>query len=170
MGTRPLLFPESDSPEFAPFTRAFVRMMFAHSRFEHRIAEVASVIAGHPDFGETKAVHWTTKSRPKELRKLCEQHVGEHQLGLPEAPEIERCLTNALPFCTDRDQLTQGTWWLYDSATSRLTVRLAKRRPGEEQHRDFNVQEIEQIARSLGDLEAKLHKLQAAIEERLPRL
>jgi hypothetical protein len=30
-------FPDPDDPHLIPFTRAFVRMMFAHAEFEHRV-------------------------------------------------------------------------------------------------------------------------------------
>ena len=55
-------FPEPDSPDLAPFTQAFLRMMFAHVEFERRVADLAGVITLTPGFGDTLV--WSAKDRP----------------------------------------------------------------------------------------------------------
>jgi hypothetical protein len=59
-------FPDPDHPDFAPFAQAFVRMIFAHAGFEHRVSELLNVITGDPDFGENPTTtRWSAKDRPK---------------------------------------------------------------------------------------------------------
>jgi hypothetical protein len=45
-------FPDADVPALQPFTQAFVRMMFAHAAFEHRVSDLMNVITGIVGFGE----------------------------------------------------------------------------------------------------------------------
>jgi hypothetical protein len=61
-------FPEPNSPELVPFTKAFLRVMFAHVGFEHRVADLAEVITLEFGFGETTALVWSAKERPKKFR------------------------------------------------------------------------------------------------------
>jgi hypothetical protein len=162
-------FPEPDHPDLVPFTRAFVRMMFAHARFEQRVSELLNVITGDPDFGENPTtIRWSAKDRPKEVRKLCNQHQSEHPDGLPETDAIVLQLREAFPLCKDRNLLAHGIWWRLDPEAGIVNVRAAKLRPKEDPHRDFTVDEIQRIATTFDDLEAELYKLQAAIEARLP--
>ena len=86
-------FPEPDSSEIAPFTHAFLHMMFAHVEFERRIADLAVVITLDPGFGETKATIWSAKERPEKFDKLCSDNQSKHPGGLPEADAIVRCVS-----------------------------------------------------------------------------
>jgi len=161
------LFPDADDPDLVPFARTFVRMMFAHAEFEHRVSELVNVITRDPDFGEDPANRWSAKDRHKKVRKICDQNQSQHPAGLPETDAIVRCLDEAFPLCNERNLLAHGIWWLFNAEAGQITVRAATLRPGEEPHRDFTVDEIQKIAVAFGDLEADLYKLQAAIEARL---
>ena len=162
-------FPDPDHPDFAPFAQAFVRMIFAHAGFEHRVSELLNVITGDLDFGENPTTtRWSAKDRPKEVRKLCDQHKSEHPDGLPETDAIVRRLREAFPLCNERNLLTHGIWWGLDPEAGVVNVRAAKVRPKEDPHRDFTADTIQRIATTFDDLEADLYKLQAAIEARLP--
>jgi hypothetical protein len=162
-------FPDPDHPDFAPFAQALVRMIFAHAGFEHRVSELLNVITGDPDFGENPTTtRWSAKDRPKEVRKLCDQHKSEHPNGLPETDAIVRRLREAFPLCNERNLLAHGIWWGLDPEAGVVNVRAAKVRPKEDPHRDFTADTIQRIATTFDDLEADLYKLQAAIEARLP--
>jgi hypothetical protein len=163
-------FPDPDRPDVAPFAHAFVRTIFAHARFEHRVSELLNVITGDPSFGEDPTTNrWSAKDRPTEVRKLCDQHRAKHFGGLPETDAIVHHLREAFPLCNDRNLLAHGVWWRIDSEAGIVNVRAAKVRPNEEPHRDFTVDAIQRIATTFDDLEVELYKLQVGIEEHLPR-
>jgi hypothetical protein len=161
-----VFFPEPDSPEIAPFTQAFLRMMFAHVEFERRVAEMADVITLDPRFGETEATAWSAKDRPKKFGKLCADNQGKHPRGLPEVDAIVRCLDEAFPLCKDRNWLTHGVWWRFDA--NMIDVHAVRIRDDEPLSREFTAEQIEQLAESFKDVEVELWKLQSAIEARLP--
>jgi hypothetical protein len=161
-------FPEPDSPALAPFTQAFLRVMFAHVSFEHRVADLAEVITLELGFGETTALFWSAKERPKKFRKLCTQYQRKHVGGLPEADAIAEYFDEAFLLCGDRNWLAHGLWWRFDANTGVIDVHAVRVRPGELLNREFTVEQIERIATAFADVEVELWKLQKAIEDRLP--
>jgi hypothetical protein len=162
-------FPEPDSPALVPFTRAFMRMMFAHVEFERRVADLADVITLTPGFGETKAVAWSAKERPKRFASLCVQNHNQHPRGLPEVDAIAKLLDEAFGLCNERNWLAHGVWWRIDTDAGLIDVRAVRAREQEPLRREFTVEQVQQIAESFKDVEAELFKLQAAIEARLPQ-
>jgi len=162
-------FPEPDDPELAPFTRAFVKVMFAHAELEHRISDLLECITREPGFGEKPCNRMPAQKRPELVRKLCAKYEAKHPGGLPETDEIVRLLSEAFPLCNERNLLAHGIWWALDSAGSFVTVRPGTAYENKSVHRDFYVSEIENVAFELGNLEAELYKLQASIEVRSKR-
>ena len=160
-------FPEPNSPELAPFTQAFLRVMFAHVGFDHRVADLAEVLTLEFGFGETTALVWPAKERPKKFRNA--QHQGKHAGGLPEADAIVQCFDEAYLLCSDRNWLVHGLWWRFDANIGAIDVHAVRVRPGELLNREFTVEQIERVATAFADVEVKLSKLQSAIEDRLPR-
>jgi hypothetical protein len=135
-------FPETDSPALAPFTRAFMAMMFAHMEFERRVADLAEVITLDPRFGETKATVWSAKDRPEKLGKLCADHQCKHLGGLPEGDAIVRCLDEAFDLCKDRNWLAHGVWWRIDTDAGLIDVHAVRIRDDEPLSREFTVAAI----------------------------
>jgi hypothetical protein len=153
-------FPDPDDPHLIPFTRAFVRMMFAHAEFEHRVSDLVSVIARCHGFGEKPENRWPARARPGKVKQL----VAEHRGGLPEVDNITDYLQRSIALCDQRNLLAHGTWWELDVEAGLITVRSGTTRPGEEQHRQFTIDEIQRVADALGDLEVELYKIQRAIQ------
>lgn len=159
-----MYFPEPDHPDLAPFTRAFLRMMFAHVEFERRVAELADLITLTLGFGETLVC--SAKDRPKKFGKLCGENQSKHLGGLPEAGAIVRCLDEAFHLCNDRNWLAHGVWWRLDGNV--IDVHAVRSRSDEPVNREFTAEQIQQVANSFLDIQAELWKLQRAINERLP--
>src|SRR5262249_42202997 len=143
-------------------------MMFAHVEFERRVAELADVIALSLGFGETKALVWSAKDRPKRFGKLCAQYQSKHPSGLPETDAIVRCFDEAFPLCNDRNWLAHGVWWRFDANFDLLDVHTVRVRCNEPPPGEFTVEQIQRIADAFADVEVELWKLQRAIEDRLP--
>ena len=160
-------FPDPDDPKMTPFTRAFVRMMFAHAEFERRVSELVTLITQQPGFGEQSKNRFSAKNRAKEVEKLCSNGASKHPAGLPETEAIVRLLNDAYPLCSDRNWLAHGNWWAMDTTAGVITVRAATEYPDEPLHRNFTIEEIDRTSSNLRDLEAELYKLQSAIEGRL---
>jgi hypothetical protein len=160
-------FPDPDDPKMTNFTRAFVRLMFAHAEFERRVSELVSLITRQPGFGELPKNRFSAKNRAKEVERLCSENASKHAAGLPETEAIVRLLNEACPLCDDRNWLAHGNWWRLDTTAGVITVRAAKEYPDEPLHRNFTFEEIDQTSSKLRDLEAELYKLQSA-ESRLP--
>src|SRR6476660_3125749 len=118
-------FPDPDDPEIAPFTRAFVRMMFAHAEFERRVSALVTVIT-RPVPGEKPKSHFTAKTRAKDVEELCSNSASKHPAGLPEGEAIVRLLDDAYWLCNDRNWLAHGHWWRLDTIAGVITVRAAK--------------------------------------------
>jgi hypothetical protein len=157
-------FPEPEDESIAPFTRAFVSVMFAHAEFEHRLSDLLNVISG----GEKVKKRWTAKDRAEGVKELCMAKKSEHPNGLPETDAIAEILTVAFPLCNARNWLAHGIWWRFDENAARITVHGDKVASDEDEDRDFTVEEIDRITFDLKNLEAELYKLQHAIEERSP--
>jgi hypothetical protein len=158
--------PEPDSPELGPFTRAFMRMMFAHAEFERRVAELADVITLTPGFAETESLG-CAKERPKKFTALCAKNYNKHPGGLQEADAIAKLLDKAFRICNERNWLAHGVWWRIDTVAGIIDVHAVRARKEEPPSREFTVHQIQQIAESFKDVEAELYKLQAKIESRL---
>jgi hypothetical protein len=158
-------FPDADVPALQPFTRAFVRMMFAHSAFEHRVSDLINVITGIVGFGEQPDARWSADKRPKLMKKLINQYRPD---GLPETADIVNCLKRSISFFRERNLLAHGTWWEFNEDTDSITVRSGVEWPNEDPHRTFTVAEIQDTANSLDELEVELWHLQRAIEARGP--
>ena len=156
-------FPDGDEPGLQAFTQAFVRMMFAHSAFEHRVSDLMGVITGVVAFGERPERRWSADKRPKLMKKLIDEY---HPKGLPETTDIVACLKRSISLCRDRNLLAHGSWWEFNVETDTITVRSGVEWPEQDQHRTFTVAEIQDAATSLDDLEVELWKLQRAIDAR----
>ena len=162
-------FPEPDSSEIAPFTHAFLHMMFAHVEFERRIADLAVVITLDPGFGETKATIWSAKERPEKFDKLCSDNQSKHPGGLPEADAIVRCSRQGVtplqgPELAGPRRLVEI--WCEHRRDRRARRAHSRWRTAEPRvHR----RQIQRVADSFIDVEIELWKLQSAIEHRLPR-
>ena len=161
-------FPEPNSPEIAPFTQAFLRVMFAHVEFERRVAELADAITVNLGFGETEVLVWSAKDRARKFGKLCAENQSKHPGGLPEADTIVRCFDEAFPLCNDRNWLAHGVWWRFDASGGLIDVHAVRIRAEEPLSREFTVEQIERVADSFTDIEIELWRLQQAIEARLP--
>ena len=161
--------PEPDSPELGPFTRAFMRMMFAHVEFERRVVELADVITLKLGFGEKKAAAWRATERPKKFTALCAENHNKHPAGLPEADAIAGRLDEAVFLCNERNWLAHGVWWRIDMGAGIIDVHAVRIREKEPPSRKFTVDQIQQIAESFKDVEAELYKLQKAIKDRSPQ-
>ena len=158
-------FPDADEPALQPFTKAFVRLMFAHAAFEHRVSDLMDTITGVVGFGEQPKSRWSADNRPKLMKRLINEH---HPEGLPETADIVACLRRSIPFCRDRNLLAHGSWWEFNVDT--ITVRSGVEWPEQDRHRTFTVAEIQDTASLLDDLEVELWKLQSAIEARDPKI
>lgn len=160
------IFPDPDEPGLQPFTRAFVRLMFAHGEFERRVSDLMAVITRHPNFGEQPENRWSARSRPKQMRKLIKAYEAKHIDGLPERDEIVAYLRKAIAPSDVRNMLAHGHWWAFDVDARSITVRATTVRPNEELHMDFTEEEIARTAGLFEDLEAELFRLQRQIERR----
>jgi len=134
-------FPDADEPALQPFTRAFVRMMFAHAAFEHRVSDLMNVITGVVGFGERPDARWPVDKRPKLMKKLINEY--RHPDGLPETADIVDCLKRSISFFRERNLLAHGSWWEFDVDADTITVRSGVEWPEEGQHRTFTVAEIQ---------------------------
>jgi hypothetical protein len=67
-------FPDADVRALQPFSQAFVRMMFAHAAFEHRVSDLMSVITGIVGFGEQPDALWSAHQRPKRMKNLINEY------------------------------------------------------------------------------------------------
>jgi hypothetical protein len=152
-------FPDPDDQALQPFTRAFVRMMFAHAAFERRASEIARIITGDPQFEN----RWSADDRPEKMEKIIKE---KYRDGLPEMDGILSCLKRSIALCHQRNLLAHGYWWEFDVKEGSITVRADRNRPAIEQHQTFTVSEIERTANTLDDLEVELWKLQRSIEAR----
>src|SRR5579859_3115801 len=102
-------FPDPDDPALQPFTKAFLRLMFAHAAFEHRVSDLIDVITGVVGLGEQPdKLRWSADKRPKLMKKLINEY---NSGGLPEERDIVACLRRSIPFCRDRNLLAHGSWW-----------------------------------------------------------
>jgi hypothetical protein len=156
-------FPDADVPALQPFSQAFVRMMFAHAAFEHRVSDLMSVITGIVGFGEQPDALWSAHQRPKRMKNLINEYRPD---GLPEMADIVACLKRSISFFRNRNLLAHGTWWEFNEDANSITVRSGVEWPNEDQHRTFTVAEIQSTADALDDLEVELWHLQRAIEAR----
>ena len=151
-------FPDADDPAIQPFTRAFVRLMFAHAAFEHRVSDLMDVITGVIGYGERPASRWSAHKRLTLMKELINKY---HPDGVPETADIVACLTRSIAFCRDRNLLAHGSWWEFGD--DKITVRSGVEWPEQDQHRTFTVAQIQDIATSLDDLEVELWKLQRVL-------
>lgn len=104
-------FPDPDHPDLQPFIQAFARMMFAHAEFEHRFANLVSVIAREKDdplFGERPKNQWAVEKRAKELKNFAAERADRHAGGLPEIDEILVYVRQANQLSRDRNLLAHG--------------------------------------------------------------
>jgi hypothetical protein len=129
---------------------------------------LVSVIARCHGFGEKPENRWSARARPGKVKQLVAEHQAEHRGGLPEVDNITDCLQRSIALCDQRNLLAHGTWWELDGEAGLITVRSGTARPGEEQHRQFTIEEIQRVADKLGDLEVELYKIQQAIQGRDP--
>jgi hypothetical protein len=162
------VFPDPDNPALIPFTRAFVRMMFAHAEFDRRFSDLLGAITVDWDFGARPENIWSATSRPKRIRKLIKEHESKHVGGIVERDDIADCLTRAIEPCKSRNTLAHGHWWAFDLKANVISVRASANWPGEWPHRNFSEADIQEIADKLDDLEVELYKLQTSITVRSP--
>jgi hypothetical protein len=159
-------FPEPDTPALQPLTQAFVHLMFAHAEFDRRVLDLIGVITCNSEFGQQHRNQWSAKDRPKMMRKLIKEHLGEHAGGIPEINEIVACMQRAISPSDDHHVLAHGHWWAFNIEAGSITVRAAKPGPIEELHRDFTVAKIRETAELFEQLEVELFFLQRHIEQR----
>jgi hypothetical protein len=157
-------FPPAD--EVGPFGPAFLRLMFAYAQLERRVSALQDIITGEAGFGEKN--QWKTCERPKRMRKLIRQN--RKQLGVLPQEDVERvvsALKRAIPPCNLRNLLAHGAWWKFAPDEQVMTVRREKLRPGEERYVTIKVEEIDDAASKLGEIESELFQFQGPIEERV---
>jgi len=161
-------FPKPDSPDLAPFTRAFLRMMFAHVEFKRRVAELADVIALSLGSEKSRPLSGPQKTAPRGSESS--------------APNIRASTPAAcrkpMPSCdvSTRRSLSatigigwpHGVWWRFDANFDLLDVHTVRVRCKEPRSREFMVEQIQRIADAFSDIDVNLWKLQRAIEDRLP--
>jgi hypothetical protein len=159
-----LYFPEPDDPLVAPFATAFLRMMFAHAKFEARIRNLQNVITGEEGYGQRPKNQCSARERPKRISMLVSVHVG----AIAEVGTIVNCLQRAIEPSDFRNWLAHGEWWRFVPETNAITVCAGVTwQPNEgPAHRDVTVADIDGITAAFDDLEAELWKCQSALEER----
>jgi hypothetical protein len=157
---------EPDNPALAPFTQEFIRVVFAHVKFERRAARLADVITRKEGFGEKTVAAWSARGRPKEFKKLCARYQRKHPEGLPEARAIVQRFKQAIPLCDQRNWLTHGVWWKIDPDAGLICVHAVLARRKQPKSCQFDLTKIEQLADSFKNIEAELWQLQNKIERR----
>jgi hypothetical protein len=160
------LFPDPDNPALAPFTQEFIRVLFAHVKFERRAARLADVITRREGFGEKRPAAWSARARPKEFKNLCARYQRKHPDGLPEARAIVQCFKEAIRPCDQRNWLTHGVWWRIDPDAGLIHVHAVLARRKQPKSCQFALAKIQQLAESFKNLEAALWQLQNKIERR----
>ena len=151
-----ILFPEAEIIQ--PFAMAFMRMMFAHARFEQEVRWLQRAITKNPKFDK----RWKTCERPMRMARLIENHPG--QVEDREASEIERILTDAIKPCDERNLLAHGRWYRFDPKT--LTISIRGEQKGEPEWSDYTESAILQIDGELRALATDLYKVRSDIEHR----
>ena len=157
-------FPNYDDPALQPFTQAFVRLMFAHARFEQRVLDLLAAI--NPDIKSDECDRWTARDRPKKTKKLIAECLDKHPGGIPEGEDIVQLLTQAVDLCDERNLLAHGTWWLFDTEAQTIKVRASRNRYNEKRHQERRFTDIEQSAIAFKEIEIDLYKIQHKIETR----
>lgn len=158
-------FPEPH--EVQPHAMAFVRMMFAHAKFEREVRTLQGVITGKPDFGERRCNQWGASDRPEKMANLIRDF---DRLGdVPEIDSIRKILKEAIDPCLARNTLAHGEWRSFDPATSVISVRsgTARTKDVRDMHSDWTADAIGKVADKLHDLEIELFKLRRTIEDRV---
>jgi hypothetical protein len=140
---------------------AFVRMMFAHARFEREVRSLQSAITDDRDFGEQRNARWSAGDRPKSMTSLINEHLG----AIPEAKPIAKLLGEAIHPCNQRNHLAHGEWTKFNRETSTISVRGGIQWDGDPEWADYTEADILTIAITLRGLEAELYKLRREIEE-----
>src|SRR5690242_3015981 len=77
-------FPDADNPIIVPFSRAFMRMMFAHAELEHQVRDLQGALMNDPTYGD-KIRMWTAREQPELMRALVVEKCG----SIPEAAKVE---------------------------------------------------------------------------------
>ena len=157
-------FPEADDPIIAPFAQAFIRMMFAHAELEASIRDLQGALMDDKWYGE-KIHPWTARDQPKLMHDLIVEKCG----SIPEAGAAKDCLTGAIPLYDDRNHLAHGQWWAFDRKTGTIKVRRGRQFPDKDQHKEFSVDDIGQIAIGLWATVFELYQIERAIKALLKR-
>jgi hypothetical protein len=157
---------EPDDPALAPFTQEFIRVVFAHVKFERRAARLADVITRKEGFGEKTAAAWSARERPKEFKNLCARYQRKHPEGLPEARAIVQRFKQAIRLCDQRNWLTHGVWWKIDPDAGLIHVHAVLARRKHPKTCRLPLAKIRQLADSFKNIEAELWQLQNTIERR----
>jgi len=152
------IFPRAE--EVPHLAVPFLKLMFAHANFEEVFRDMQNIVANDEMFAEKN--RWIAKDRADKMRQL----MLDHDCQDDEIATAGRVLTDAFPLCNDRNLLSHGDWWNFDTKTGEITVRGDRERAGEERHRCFSAETLAGIAERLDELEIELWRVMRAIERR----
>jgi hypothetical protein len=157
-----IYFPEA--AEIGPHAIAFAQVMFAHSEFEREVRSLQGAITNDPSFGERRSNQWKARKRPELIAKLIRTHLGD---DLQEMEPIVKLLSDAIGPCDQRNFLSHGEWWSFNTRTLTITVRSGTRwNDGQPEHLEYTAQKIKALAEEFERLETELFKLRRRIEAR----
>ena len=114
-------FPEPDSPELGPFTRAFMHMMFAHVEFERRVAELAGVITLKSGL-RRDSCPGAQDERPKKFTDLCARKSEQASRRLAGSRCYRATFMRHPVLCNERNWLAHGVWWRIDTVAGIIDV------------------------------------------------
>ena len=112
-----IYFPEA--AEIGPHAIAFAQVMFAHSEFEREVRSLQGAITNDPSFGERRSNQWKARKSPELMAKLIRTYLGD---DLQEMEPIVKLLSDAIGPCDQRNFLSHGEWWSFNTRTLNRAV------------------------------------------------
>src|SRR5262245_57826743 len=94
--------------------------MFAHSEFASDVRSLQGAITTDSMFGERRSKQWKVRKRPELMAKRIRTHLGE---DLQETEPIVKLLSEAIGPCDQRNFLSHGEWWSFNTRALTITVR-----------------------------------------------
>jgi hypothetical protein len=138
--------------------------MFAHSEFEREVRSLQRAITNDPSFGERRTNQWKVRKRPELIAKLIRRHLGD---DLQEIEPIVKLMSDAIGPCDQRDFLSHGEWWSFNTRKLTIAVRSGTQwNDGQPEHLEYTAQKIKALAEEFERLETELFKLRRRIEAR----
>ena len=140
----------------------FVRMLFAHARFESEVRLLQDAVANEPGHSENAQTQFRyANKRPAEMARLIRKKLGE----IPETDDIVLCLRAAIEPCRDRNRLTHGEWSHFDPKTKTITIRSRDPREREPMQKDYREADMLRLTDRFEDITTELYKLRRAVQK-----